>query len=308
MRLSRQTPRQRPGFTLVEILVVIAIIAVLISLVSAAVIRLLSRGPQLSTQNDIAQLAIGVQNFKNVYKVFPPSKLLLSNNSNDYALATPDDGYNQLRQDSLNFFYKLAPQFDWTSGIDWSGGNPTFLANGKAIILEGDQCLVFCLGGIPTADASNVTGFSTNSRNPTALGGDRKGPFFTFQGGNRLFLRGTDVAGNGNSAFPSYTDAYDLGQPYVYFSSYNKDNGYNRYANLGSDCASLGIAPYFQSAGPPVIYYNRATFQIVSAGADAQFGPGGFRDPGGASVAGDTNGASNDNLANFNEGALLGAP
>src|SRR5262245_45043282 len=68
----------RGGFTLVELLVVITIIAILFGLTSAAVVKALSKGDELKVRNEISQLANGVQAFKTQYQVsYVPDRIVL---------------------------------------------------------------------------------------------------------------------------------------------------------------------------------------------------------------------------------------
>jgi prepilin-type N-terminal cleavage/methylation domain-containing protein len=148
--------------------------------------------------------------------------------------------------------------------------------------LEGEECLVFFLGGLQ--QGGQCYGFSSNPRDPLAAptaGEIRKGPFFDFKA-NRLM----PVAGH---TFPSYLDVYGF-KPYAYFSTYGTTNSYQ-----ATDCASLGVAPYLQSAGA---YLKPDSFQIISAGKDMQFGPGGVVWPG------VTGGPGADDIANFSAARL----
>ena len=88
-----QRPHSRRGFTLIEMLVVIAIITVLVALVVPAVMYFTRKGPQLLTTNEISQLDTAIQNFKTTYKVdYIPSRLRLCENITDYTLSinSPD--------------------------------------------------------------------------------------------------------------------------------------------------------------------------------------------------------------------------
>ncbi len=105
--------------------------------------------------------------------------------------------------------------------------------------------------------------------------GARKGPYIQFDS-TRL------TPGLNGNTFLEYIDPY--GQRYAYFSSGKAPNSYNAYAStLGADCPSLisggkPIQPYYQppaSATSPIQYYNPDTFQIISAGKNTTFGPGG---------------------------------
>ena len=169
------------------------------------------------------------------------------------------------------------------------------------MVLSGDQCLVFFLGGMVVGSPPEAQGFSTDSRNPTRLDTDRIGPFYSFPS-NRL----SQVNGNG---FFSYNDPY--GTPYAYFSSYKTPNGYNRYFNLfkNSDCFNfnnLVVWPYYSSAGK---YHNPKSFQIISAGKDNTFGctKSGL-DPSDPNPTpwspGNASGAFEDDMSNFHDSVL----
>ena len=273
------------AFTLVELLVVIAILAVLMSLVTAGVLKYMQYIPQTQTVNDIRQLAVAIESFKTKYLVYPPSSIYLSNNVGDYAA----NG----QQASLAYLSAIWPRLNWGAGIDWSGqGNP---AGGLPVpvVLQGDQCLVFFLNG---PGGANGTGWSTNPTNPTQVGGPRVGPFFEFPL-NRVFPRTGQPA-----AFPSFFDAYtniatQKGQPYAFFCSGRSAGGYSPLVvGLSSDCQTLGLMPYVQPNGR---FYNPNQFQIISAGKNLLFGPGGAWPPGAPPAAYNIGGAGVDDLSNF---------
>jgi prepilin-type N-terminal cleavage/methylation domain-containing protein len=286
------TPRHgRSGFTLIEILVVILIIAVLVSLTAGAVLKFIGLGPSTVNRSEISQLESGIAAFNQAFGLdskqgYFPSRLWLCENYYDYFVGQdPTKGFlSVLHQDSLNYLQRLFPKL-WKNKnpstglfdpIDWNGNGA---ATDAAVLLEGDQCLVFFLGGIPQPGTpKGCQGFSFVASNPAASGGTRKGPFYEFNS-SRL----VDRSGAG---YWSYLDAYGK-KPYLYFSSYSKRNNYNRYYNtndasgnpiLTSDCATVdptnyptGVWPYAESTSN---YVYPSKYQIISAGADSNFGPG----------------------------------
>jgi prepilin-type N-terminal cleavage/methylation domain-containing protein len=280
--------KTRTGFTLVELLVVMAILAILVSLVVAGVFKYLELAPQTQTVNDIRQLAVAIESFKAKYLIYPPSSIFLSNNVADYSVAPNGP-------QSLAYLNAIWPRLNWTS-IDWSGGQGGIPAGG--ITLEGDQCLVFFLNG---PGGVNANGWSVNPTNPTLMTGPRVGPFFEFPLARlgTYAHPGTSQTTAVSAMFPSFFDPYATpsigkGQPYAFFCSGRSAGGYS------GSCPSIGVSPYIQSNGR---FYNNNTFQIISAGKNMLFGPGGVWPNSTAAYA--TQGAGVDDLSNFS-GDLLG--
>jgi prepilin-type N-terminal cleavage/methylation domain-containing protein len=156
-----------PGFTLVELLMVIAIIAVLIGLLAAGIIGFLSKGPEIQTVNDIRQMEISLQNFKNHYRCWPPSRIKLCATRAEYIAGVPID------DDSLRYIGQIWPRIDFNTPSAWNGSAPP---PAGGVILEADLCLVFCLGG-----PGGTSGFSTNPTNPASPAGDRVAAFDTVE-------------------------------------------------------------------------------------------------------------------------------
>ena len=298
MSLPHPSPRGRSAPTLIELLVVIAIIAILFGLLFVAAFPILVDGPGDMVANEISQLDVAVSTWKTVYKVkfTPPSQLFLCNNLEGYGgdnAAAPQ----ALRTQSLEYLSQIWPGLDWNAGIDWSGGlNKPAVDAG--VVLQGDQCLVFFLGGIPTKDSNGnfgCTGFSSNPGNPTEVGGKRIPPHVEFAPG-QLYQR---ISG---SPFLSYQDRWGKGQPYVYFSSGKQRNGYDSLGAAFPD-TTLGVSPYYTAPVNGVNQYlNPNSCQIISAGRDGAFGPGGQWDQ--AVGAG---GAGKDDQSNFAD-RPLGVP
>jgi hypothetical protein len=301
-------------------LVVIFIIATLVGLITGAAIKVLARAAETRTASEIGQLSAAVDNFKSSFKVKnPPDYIKLSTNANYPNRAVQ----GTLDYDSVQYLQSLWPRIDLTGAtpLDWHGD----LADGRALvvadyILEGDQCLVFFMGGIPTqaiapallppGTVSGCTGFSTIPTNPTAAGGTRTTPFYDFKS-NRLVLR--------SGSFFSYLDGFSRapapgqtyvpgvnGQPYVYLSSYKTANGYNRAAQLygALDCSLMPNGAYFESTSPSTRFLRPDSFQIISAGANWSFGGGGQWTPATASSVYPNGSAGADDLSNFSDRAL----
>lgn len=318
-------PRRRhSGFTLIELLMVILIIGVLASLLLAAVFKVLGKTDEVRNRNDISQLNSAVVFFQSKFQVdHIPSLIILCETLDDYYNNSyPGENLNprsNLHRDSVAYLTRLWPRligtgFDmnmpprpirfWNAttpfarGIDWNGNNAI---DSGAMLLEGDQCLVFFLGGIPDniSGTAGCLGFSTNPTSPATPGGDRIGPLFEFATtrlsilplpmGYPMFLNATR-----STLHYSYQDTYGS-NVFAYFSGYRTANQYNRYFSQTagvnfrpfSDCLYLGfvnsasvpafangIWPHAEVLAPAPRFLNPKSFQIVSAGRNGIFGVG----------------------------------
>jgi len=269
---------RRSGFTLIEILVVIAIIAVLVSLLAAATMKFLASGPPAQTRAEMVNLVAAIEKFKLEVGVYPPSRLMIRE---DFAYNA--NSTDQLEKDSIAFLTKLLER---NFGIAQDLNGDGVVTNGAKWILEGDECLVFCLAG-PTGHGFKLAGNKV------------RGPYFTFQAGR---ANATGRAASGGQ-FKNYQDP--CGNSYAYYSAWTGPNQYNIYtAKYGSDCQSLGVAPYYSGVATNPQYYNPSTYQLISAGYNKLFGPGGAWTPAGAQTIGN-NGA--DDMTNFYP-SLMGVP
>jgi len=306
--VQKRNALKRKGFTLIELLVVITIIVILMALTLGVISKVYSFLDETKVVSEVNRLAVGCNQFKSTFGRYPPSKILLAEQGAVYQSIlgptppAPPAGYTTaqfqaLAAYSVEYLSSIFPGINLTGNIhDWNG-NLTPGENGY-VILEGQQCLVYFLGGM-IYNGSAPIGFNTDKTNPTfGSTGARLGPFFDFDA-SRFSTTGVFPA------YPAYKDVY--GTPYAYFAA--KSPGLNNYPNryvpnnpmlaalLGpNDCESLTTSttstgtlyfvPYFDGTVPPVPPVNWVssngfkfsksdTFQIVSAGKDKQFGTGG---------------------------------
>jgi general secretion pathway protein G len=260
---------RRLGFTLIEMMGVILIIAVLMALLLPALYKSLVIAKQTTARTEIGQLESAVNSCQSYFgQSYIPSQIKLCKWSVDYNPAS------QLDIDSKNFLLRLFPKLTtnsgqatapasfgaWAtdssgnpypsgatptssnqSGVNWTQDN-SFLGvttrppmGGPSFTLEGHQCLVFFLGGIqvPVTNASGtVTSFVCTGFSTNPLN-----PSDTTSTVSRNppffdFPDGRLVQFIPTNPFASFKDAVgDNPQPYAYFSSYGNTNGYNKYAS-----------------------------------------------------------------------------
>jgi type II secretory pathway pseudopilin PulG len=292
-QIADSSPGARLGFTIVELLVVIGIIAVLGGLIISFIFRMGSKGKEVQTTDEIRQLEAAVANFQARFKVtYLPSRIYLREDGN-YKLNDPDP----IEANSYYYLKRVWPNLKFPVDIDGDGKFDGVWN------IEGDQCLVFFLGGIQSME-NNVPvclGFSTDRTNPWNRTPNipRMEPFYEFKSGRLIIARSMP----GRDGMPTlgpfftYLDPYgqsdgqghwQSGSPFAYFSAYGKRNGYNLFQRLkqntsqGSDCGSIdlkdghGVWPYAEAidSNGAIRYVNPSSFQIISAGADTKFGIG----------------------------------
>jgi prepilin-type N-terminal cleavage/methylation domain-containing protein len=202
--MRRRHSTDRPGFTMIELLVVMSIIAVLASLVTASLFKALAAGKTLEERDDIRMLHEGIAAFKAHFGAVPPSYVQFGSTETNSFLKSmyPNIGFN--------------PQ-----GVTWDDG-------GGSGSLQGNEALVFFLGG-PVRGGKPV-GWSVNPVDPTDGTVERK-IFANFRADR---LRRSQ---NGNFEYltPLMTNAY------AYFSPrwQGKSFGYQE-----GDCSGLKVRPY----------------------------------------------------------------
>jgi general secretion pathway protein G len=263
---------------MVELLVVVLIIAILIALLVPAIVAAVRRANDARVVAEIEQMGTGLANFQQSQQFgdLPPSRIILLEGGGYSALAgstaplssvtwytttgaqpliSPGDiTVGELAQRSYQYLQKFFPRATFLgSGIpnyaSFVGGpanvancfdfNGNGICDNAPIYLEGHECLVFFLGGLPsrTIDATSgqpvfgTTGWYKNQLNPfVALGNpavpnsnNRQPPIFTNFRPEQLMDEDGDL-------MPGYADP--LGQqadmrPYAYFRAYGGNGNYD---------------------------------------------------------------------------------
>ena len=128
--MNRNRTRSKShGFTLVELLVVIAIIGILIALLLPAVQAAREAARRLQCSNNLKQLGLGLHNYHDAFKCFPPGHTLYSSVLND-AFTWPLFLWPHVEQNAL---YE---QNDFNSNWGSCGTNAALLGT----VLDGFQC------------------------------------------------------------------------------------------------------------------------------------------------------------------------
>lgn len=289
---ARHASHNRPGFTLIELMVVIVIIGILMALILPALASVRRNVQQAAVSTELTQLDQAIASFKARFGIEPPSSL---------TIPTSESGWSNVdRQKVLSIW----EQFDFSTCGGLTGGYPA-----SPVFLNGAECLTFFLGGMNSGTPSSATliGFSKNPATPWSTAGENRDvPFFDGFKSDRL----VDVDGDGAVEF---LDALpDQKTPLLYLSSQGKNyrkanladafDDYDVYDNVADAIASpddLSFC-YLQSDGKTP--HRAQGYQIISPGFDGLYGVGGVYTDGSELIG--PRSAEADNITNFSGGVL----
>ena len=292
------------AFTLVELMIVIAIIGILASLATVGVMKVLERSKMVTARIEIGQLEAAVSAAKldlgNVDEL--PSVIYLVKNIPDFASPSALTGESAVQKTIRDkTWLTIQKVFGRNVGKD-STTNTYLTSTGAAkvinwpctekVIIEGMEAYMFWLGGVyaNTGGKYSFSGFSTDKRDPCeTTASKRKGPYFDFDS-SRVIV---------GTKHLSYVNSWN--GEYTYFSNsfykaYLPDTGTS--VNLVTKTGG-SLLPYKNNN----VFFNAKTFQIIGSGQNQLFGPGGLGwTPGSGKYAIDADGY--DDLSNFSSTQL----
>jgi len=262
------------GFTLVEMLVVLAIIAVLIGLLLPAVMAAVNSARRSQIALEISQLAQALEAYKNHFGDYPPSM------GEDYSPANRAN--TAVERHLRKCFPKISPaaKEGFYNAIDPSSGGQR-LDQGEALVMWLSQ-------------------IRKDPRNPFDLSSDNRHVFYDFDQTRLVDEDGDD--------FPAYRAKHAKNTCFIYMES--KTYGAHAPGNMPAMAETttdplLHVRPYcLDITSTPIKAVNPTSFQIICAGQDGEFSndtsvlkvfPGG----------GNYDEADQDNITNFSDGYRL---
>ncbi len=255
--MTRRTATPRGGFTMIELLVVILIIAILASLLTVAITRVQAAAKRAAAAAEMAQISNGIGAFKAKMNVgYVPSGGGGANGAFRLCSTYVDGTGAALQWPEVIMLKQIFPAMSLADNGLRVGGTP--VGNGVVtptggipmIELDANQTMVFFLTGGKFLD---YQGFSSNRQQPfEATATTRTGPFLDFQS-NKYALAGTPAV------LASLLDPW--GSPYAYFSFNGAVNGYNLAQTYTFNGTT--VQPYVDDKNRPL---NPKGFQLISAG------------------------------------------
>lgn len=144
--------RSRSGFTLTELLIVIAIIAVLAGLIAAAAVNALENARRAAILLDIKNISAAAENFKNDYGSYPPNGM---NPAPNAGAGTPSA---LVQSDFERMFKKAFPRHqeprELILGLCGQGTGSVNLPEG----MSPAEAMVFWLGGFSSDEVYPISG------------------------------------------------------------------------------------------------------------------------------------------------------
>ncbi len=259
----RPSTRGRAGYTLVELVVVMGIIAALAALILGAVSKAKDVGDRTKVRAELSQLDTATAAFKKDFGFNPPQIV---------KFPTPGTTRDALQEKTAALLSKMFRGYN-PDTVSVTARDSTLSEPNNLVALDGQtkigvEALVFFLGG-PHLLGQAPTGFaSTTPQAPLSSANSKKGPYYEF-------AEARFIDPEMRQQTLQYRDVY--GTPYAYFSS----------GTAGGDKYDATLAATWQIPDRPVgtvlgafrlggnaasPWANPGRVQIISAGADKMFG------------------------------------
>jgi prepilin-type N-terminal cleavage/methylation domain-containing protein len=268
--------KDRGGFTLVEMLVVVLIIVILVGLISAVSIRGLHRAKAAAIGMEINQLSMALEQYKQQMGEYPPDFAGLGDSKSAIDLAAKNKVLIHLARAFPRFVISGNTITDkWNNLVSKV---PDF---GDTDDLTPAKALAFWLRGMIDSAQGKAIGFSKNPANPFDMTTpSRIGPFYDFDPGRLV----SDI---NNLSFAQYFPPGvppGSGRPYIYLRAEQGQpepkREYYIYLNDGTGYTFKqgdtlpgnipGFNPYWDQRN--MGWVNPASFQILCCGLDGKFG------------------------------------
>jgi prepilin-type N-terminal cleavage/methylation domain-containing protein len=296
MHVSFTARRARRGFTLVEMLVVIAIIGILAGLITAAAYTALKKARETAITVEFTQMDMALKAYKDKYGEYPPDGTDRTDANNN---GVPDSFERHFSRVFPNANLASQPYALSELGIlsanckfpcdpSNAGTLRQFFANYTPA-----TALVFWLGGMQEDDysanpgknpSSRLMGFSSDpvhplSGLPTA---SRQPMWYEF---DLTRVRDPSGATVSNTIFRHYLGNANVPQPYAYFRAEINQRSWEYCQNIprkdvkffGNDPNHL-VHPYFDATQAtstmPGAWINPSSYQLLFCGFDNTFGFG----------------------------------
>jgi len=269
------TPRSRRGFTLTELLAVVGIVAMILALLTPALMGARRTAMNAKVKAEIDLLHIALMNYKNEYGAFPPANMAGLWTGSQVNQQHPVyrhlvRAFPRIKEEPAA--YQLLSQLSPAQAlVFWLRGfyeNPELpLTNGgnpgqRRKLFDFDESRLYGVAGAYVPGGSAPQSFvARNDLDRTSLGYNYNYPVY-------------------------FTGLPRAGLPYVYFDSRCYDQpgfaGYPATATGGGNTSTA--QPYFTSTPPPFtstpphkplwsqMHVNPDTFQLIASGLDGDYG------------------------------------
>jgi prepilin-type N-terminal cleavage/methylation domain-containing protein len=284
----------RRGFTLVEMLVVIAIIGILAGLISAAAVIAIRKANVTRIVTEFSQIELALTEYKKKYGEYPPD-------GTDFG--TNVDPVTRIPVSFQRHFSRVFPNADLPTELSllatnygYACGNPSqmqaFFSNYTPA-----TALVFWLGGMQEANYSNTptknaqsrfVGFSADRVHPLSNNGSSREPvWFEFDVTRISDPSGATVS---NTIFRRYLGNSSVPEPYVYFRAELNQRTWEYTTRVvgtpvpvvkqypPNTTSDRTVKAYFDStqstATMPGAWVHPTSYQLLFCGFDNTFGTG----------------------------------